>query len=297
MIIKEIGAGSVVKPVSSGFLARAGYQFAISAYAGCGFCGATYCYARGLMAGQEPRTPGGEAAEWGRWVKPKIGAGDAIRSMRASMAGHAAYMSAATDPYAPQEKAYGLTREILEAVADRHAGTVLVIQTRGPLVTRDIDVLQEIGRSGAVRVNVTVSTDDEARKRAFEPFSPSLSQRWRAIDELVAAGIPTAVTVTPFLGLVDPAGFLERLTSSGLVKVVFQEFHAPASGARLSASTAPEAHEVLSGLGLSESGLKAEMRAFGRRVQNSGLEVGWGDRGFCPPRLPEGKVVGAPLFG
>lgn len=296
LMIQEIGSSSVVKPVTSGFLKRAGYQFAISGYAGCGFCGATYCYARGMLAGQEISSDDGIVAQWGRWVKPKIGAGEAIRNMRSSMTGKAAYMSAATDPYASQEKEYGITREILEAIADRHPGTILVIQTRGPLVTRDIDLLQELNHSGVAQVNITISTDNEERKKAFEPISPSLAQRWKAVDALVAAGIPTAVTVTPYLGVLDQTTFLERLTGSGLVKVVFQEFHAPASDSRLSASTFPEAHEVLRTLRLSERGLASEMQAFGQKVEKAGMNVGWGDVGFCPPESQPDRLIGAPLF-
>ena len=54
------------------------------------------------------------------------------------------------------------------------------MQTRGPLVVRDIDVLQQFRR---VRVNISIPTDSEEVWRVFEPKSPRLEDRWR-----VAAG-------------------------------------------------------------------------------------------------------------
>jgi len=49
--------------------------------------------------------------------------------------------SDATDPYQPLEKKYEITRQCLEALADR--GFPLLIVTKSDMVTRDIDIFQK----------------------------------------------------------------------------------------------------------------------------------------------------------
>ena len=50
----------------------------------------------------------------------------------------------------------------------------LVVQTRSPDVVRDADPSREIvDGGGQVQVNLTVTTDDEDVRRAFEPACPS----------------------------------------------------------------------------------------------------------------------------
>ena len=51
-------------------------------------------------------------------------------------------MSSVTDPYQPAERSLLLTRGILEALLPHQPR--LVVQTRGPLVVRDIDVLDAV---------------------------------------------------------------------------------------------------------------------------------------------------------
>src|SRR5207249_7684523 len=85
------------------------------------------------------------------------------------LAGKCVYVSSVTDPYQPVERSLLLTRGILEAI--RPAQPRLVVQTRGPLVVRDIDVLQGFER---IRVNMSIPTDSERVREAFEPKAPPL---------------------------------------------------------------------------------------------------------------------------
>src|SRR5258705_13893498 len=63
----------------------------------------------------------------------------------------------ATDPYQPAEKEYSVTRACLEELA-RHHGLSVSITTKSNLVTRDIDVLQEIAKYSRVYVDITITT-------------------------------------------------------------------------------------------------------------------------------------------
>ncbi len=125
-----------------------------------------------------------------------------------------------TDPYQPVEKELELTRGILKELVEHQPR--LVIQTRSPLVTRDIDLIRQFE---VVQVNMTVTTDSEEVRRAFEPSCPGNHQRLDAIAEICAAGIQSCVTMTPLLPVVDAEGFASRLLATGITRFIVQPFH------------------------------------------------------------------------
>src|SRR5436190_4128324 len=114
--------------------------------------------------------------EWGRWFQAKANAVVLAHKQAPKVAGQAVYCSSVTDPYLPAERSLELTRGILEALVPHQPR--LLIQTRGPLVTRDLDVL---GRFRTVRVNMSIPTDSEKIRQVFEPKAPPLERRWDAI--------------------------------------------------------------------------------------------------------------------
>ncbi|MGM3366965.1 SPL family radical SAM protein, partial [Escherichia coli] len=91
----------------------------------------------------------------------------------------------ATDPYQPLEAKVELTREILKLLSQPEHQPTLVIQTRSPLVTRDIDLFR---RFENLRVNLSITTDSDLVRRDFEPGCSSIERRLEAARELVAAG-------------------------------------------------------------------------------------------------------------
>ena len=93
-------------------------------------------------------------------------------------------MSSVTDPYQPIERRLELSRELLRELVQHQPR--LVIQTRSNLVRRDIDLLREF--DAYVQVNVTVTTDSEKVRKAFEPYCPSNEKRLEAVSELSSAG-------------------------------------------------------------------------------------------------------------
>jgi DNA repair photolyase len=125
-----------------------------------------------------------------------------------------------------------LTRGILEELLPFQPR--LVIQTRGPLVMRDVDVLVQFKR---LRVHVSLPTDCDEVRAAFEPKAPPLERRWQALETLAAEGIPIGVTITPTLPVRDAATFAERIAALSPQRVVTQMFHV-AQG--FGANTAPE---------------------------------------------------------
>jgi DNA repair photolyase len=197
---------------ATGFMAD--YDFTLNPYAGCSF-GCTYCYAAFFSRTTDRRD------SWGYWVEVKENALAALRRMRTPLRDKAIYMSSVTDPYQPIERKLGLVRSLLEEFV-RHQPR-LVVQTRSQLVTRDIDLLRQLEH---VQVNMTVTTDSERVRRAFEPHCSTNRKRLEAIAAVKRSGIPCAITMTPLLPVEDAASFARQLVATGVERFVVQPFHA-----------------------------------------------------------------------
>ncbi len=210
--MENVNARSIFTP-AGGYLRRGGFAWTCNPYVGCSF-GCSYCYAMFLPQNRRPRE------EWGRWFQAKANALELARRDAPRLADQAVYLSSVTDPYIPVERRLRLTRGILEAMLPHRPS--LLVQTRGPLVVRDLDLL---GRFDAVRVNVSIPTDSEAVRRAFEPRAPTLARRWEALARIREAGVPVGVCVTPMLPLEDPDGFAHRLAAFQPEVVVAEDFH------------------------------------------------------------------------
>jgi DNA repair photolyase len=261
--MEAIEARSIFSP-ASGFIRRGGFDWSCNPYVGCSF-GCTYCYAMFLPQNRRPR------GDWGKWFQAKANAVEIARRQVPKVAGQAVYLSSVTDPYLPAERSLELTRGILEVLVPYQPR--LLIQTRGPLVVRDRDVL---GRFGAVRVNVSIPTDSEEVRRVFEPKAPPLERRWQAAAALRDAGLPVGICVTPLLPLHLPDAFRARLAAFKPDVLVVQEFHDSAGG--FGANTNDAARQLLA-----ETGWSPEDYQRFRTGLGQDLEVFEGEAGFFPP--------------
>ncbi|QHW30329.1 radical SAM protein [Paenibacillus rhizovicinus] len=209
---------------ASGYLT--GYAYTLNPYVGCTF-GCSYCYVRRMPIALFKASP------WGEWVEPKRFEADSFRrEWRRAIAkgGVTVFMSSATDPYQPAEHQEKLTRRLLEVMAEEPP-QFLLLQTRSPLVLRDIDVLSRLGER--VRVSMTVETDLETVRKALTPFAPPLAGRLRAIRELRQAGIQVQAAVSPLLPCSE--AFPELIASSVERVVVDDFFRGDGSGGKRSA--------------------------------------------------------------
>ena len=195
------------------------YDFTLNPYSGCAF-GCSYCYAAFFSRRTQDRDA------WGEWVRVKENAVGLLNRRRTgSLDGKRIYMSSVTDPYQPIERKLDLTRGLLEVLATRHRPK-LVVQTRSPDVVRDADLFARIvSEGGRVQVNVTVTTDDEDVRRAFEPSCPSNARRLAAVTALAQAGVDTCVTMTPLLIVQDAGRFASDLRATGVNSFIVQPFH------------------------------------------------------------------------
>ncbi|MBX6394552.1 MAG: radical SAM protein [Alicyclobacillaceae bacterium] len=225
---------------ASGYLE--GFTHSVNPYIGCGYgrpvdnpggvpMGCPYCYVRRLPVSLT------RPASWGTWVIAKEGAAEQLRQeiRRWRRSGRGAlniFLGSSTDPYQPVEGRLLITREILAVMAEEEVDRVL-LQTRSPMVLRDVDLLRRLGER--IRVSMTIETDDDRVRRRITPTSPPVSARIRALYRLRAANVPTQAAVSPALPM-NPER-LARLLAEAADRVVLDTFHlGDGSGGRRSKS-------------------------------------------------------------
>ena len=127
------------------------------------------------------------------------------------LAGESIVIGTATDPYQPAERRFKVTRRILEVLAE-HPGLSVVVITKSPLITRDIDVLSRIARISNLSLHISLITLDRELARRLEPRAPTPEARIRALTRLREAGIDTGINCMPVLpGITDNPRDLEAL--------------------------------------------------------------------------------------
>jgi DNA repair photolyase len=275
-MIEEVQAKSILNP-TGGFLAT--YTHSLNAYQGCAFGkhSCPYCYVRAMPVQRFAGRP------WGEWVKAKMNAPELLRQEleRARRKGQFGalriFMSTATDPYQGAESKFRLTRGLLEVFAESGEFGLLVVQTRSPLVERDLDLLARLGQR--VWVSFTIETNRDEVRRQITPASPSIQRRLVTLERLTAAGVKTQAAISPMLPC-DPQGFAALIAPRASRAVVDTLIHGDGAGGRRSAELGMP--ELLCSLGY-ESWLKedAHVELLNALRQRMGPErVGFSREGF-----------------
>ena len=176
-----------------------GFRWSLNPYMGC-VHRCTFCYVRGF----EQRADRPSDDRYGRSIRVKTNIAEvlSLETGRPGWKREQVAIGTATDPYQPAEGRYRLTRRCLEVLSRRHNPFSAI--TRGPLIVRDIDVLQAASARAEVMVSVSIPTLDDTVWRVTEPGTAPPLQRLRALRALTTAGIRAGVSVAPVLpGLSD----------------------------------------------------------------------------------------------
>ncbi|MEH7121331.1 radical SAM protein [Neobacillus vireti] len=191
--IKEIFAKKILTE-AKGYL-DVGFTHSLNPYSGCAFS-CRYCYVREMPIQRFKEIP------WGEWLDIKANAAENYRTemmkLRKKNNPVNIFMSSATDPYQPLERKAGITRGILEEMIE-NPPDFLQVQTRGPLVIRDIDLLVKLKDKCDVLVSMTIETNREDIKQIFAPYAPGIKLRMKALKEVYGAGISTQASISPVL--------------------------------------------------------------------------------------------------
>jgi DNA repair photolyase len=183
------------------------FNWSLNPYMGCAHrC--TFCYVRAF----EHRADRPWDDRYGTSVRVKINIAEvlALELERPSWQREEVVIGAATDPYQPLEGRFRLTRACIRALTAHR--TPFSIITRGPLIVRDLDVLQDAARRVEVSVTFSVPTLDPRVWRATEPSTAPPRQRLRALRVLREGGINAGVAMAPILpGLSDSRESMEAV--------------------------------------------------------------------------------------
>ncbi|MDD1680757.1 MAG: radical SAM protein, partial [Methanoregula sp.] len=180
LVVKEIQAKTILSKSKI-------YPYVINPYTGCQH-GCSYCYARFMKRVTGHKEP------WGEFVDVKINAAELLQREISKKKRGRVWISGVCDPYQPLEAHYRLTRQCLEILARNN--WPVIIQTRSPLVLRDIDIIKEFQD---IEVGLSVTTADDNIRKLFEPDAPPIGDRIMALDELHKPGIRTYAMVAPVL--------------------------------------------------------------------------------------------------
>ncbi len=269
--VEEAPARRLLTP-TGGYLSA--FSHTLNPYAGCAFgdrgCG-VYCYVAESPIGRFADRP------WGRWLRVKTNAAAALRrelERRPRLEDVRIFMSSATDPYQPAEARYGITRSILEVFCEFPVG-LLLLQTRSPLVERDLDLLAGLPFAW---LSMTVETDDDEVRRALTPTSPGIERRFAVMRRARSLGVAVQAAVSPVLPH-DRERFVE-LIAGAADRVVVDTFTGDgAAGRRTAARPLPARFEDL-GYGDWRDERAARSLYDDLRERLDAERVGWSVEGF-----------------
>lgn len=180
MQIREIHAKSILSKSQVS-------DYAVNAYVGCQHA-CVYCYAKFMKRFT------GHRENWGEFVDVKVNAAELLAKEVLKKKVGRVWVSGVCDPYQPLERKYQLTRKCLAVLVEN--GWPITVQTKSPLVLRDIDILKQ---AKEVEVGFTITTADERMRKIFEPGAPPIARRIEALEQLHAEGIRTFAMLAPLL--------------------------------------------------------------------------------------------------
>lgn len=190
---------------TTGFIAEAGFTHSLSPARNCTYA-CTYCYVPSMRiyAGLRPD----DWKHWGQFTTFKSNAPELLR--RQLRGGEIIYCSPLVDPYQPAEESIQMMPRILNELLARPP-KIFVIQTRGPLILRDLDLLAALRERTSLRVSFSITTNRDDVRKIYEPLCETNQRRLEAVRKLRDAGIATFATLAPLLPC-DP----EQLAAAAL---------------------------------------------------------------------------------
>jgi DNA repair photolyase len=195
------------------------FEQSINPYRGCEH-GCVYCYARPSHAYLE-LSPG---LDFETRLFAKTNAAELLRGELAKPGYRVSPISlgANTDCYQPAERQYGITRQIVEILAE--CDHPLTIVTKSALVERDLDLLAPMATKNLVKVFVSIGTLDPILARKLEPRAASPNRRLDTLRALSAAGVPCGVMVAALIPVLNDKTLehvLEEAASAGAQEAAY----------------------------------------------------------------------------
>lgn len=249
-----------------------GFNQSVNPYRGCEH-GCSYCFARPTHAYLN-LSPG---LDFETRIFAKTNAAELLRKelARPGYVPQPIALGINTDAYQPVERKLGLTRQLIEVMAEtRHPFSLI---TKNALVERDIDLLAPLAAQQLVSVHFSVTSLDRRLSARLEPRASAPHARLRAMRRLSEAGIPVGVMVAPVIPWINDAELESVLaaarqagaTRAGYVLLRLPYEVAPLFREWLQAHHPQRAQHVMSTLNQLRGGKDYDSR-FGRRMRGEG---------------------------
>lgn len=209
------------KIVSSNQSPDISFDYSINPYRGCEH-GCIYCFARPTHSYLN-LSPG---LDFETRIIAKVNAAERLRE---TLAGaryepRSLVIGTATDAYQPVERKLGLTRQVIEVLAEaRHPFSVV---TKSSGIERDLDLIAPMAAQGLVSVYLSVTTLDNDLSRILEPRAAAPARRLRTIQALAEAGVPVGVSVSPIIPFINEPE-LERILEAAAAAGASSAFSIP----------------------------------------------------------------------
>jgi len=217
MTFYEVRARSIINRVPE--VSRVPFRWTINPYRGCSHA-CFYCFARNTHTYLD--LDYGE--DFNSRIVVKVNAPELLRKELAarSWTGEHIAMGTNVDPYQRAEGRYRLMRGILEALRD--FANPFSILSKGSLILRDLDLLQQCASVAEVGANVSVGFVDKELWRSLEPGTPSPMKRLEVCRTLNDGGIGCGVLMAPIIPFISDspdqlAATVEAIARSGATHV------------------------------------------------------------------------------
>ena len=273
--VLEAPASSILS-ATTGFIKEAGFSHSLTPARNCTFA-CTYCYVptMRIYGGLKPE----DWRHWGQFTTFKSNAPELLR--RQLGGSQIIYCSPLVDPYQPAEETGQLMPRILDELLAQPP-QVVVIQTRGSLILRDLSRLLELSSRTTLRVSVSITTNREMVRKLYEPHCATIQCRLNAIRELRQAGITTFATLAPILPC-DPEELAAMALEATDQDIVGDALHVRSVKPQ-GATTREAALAITQKHGLSEwldpEFQNAVVERIGRTVRRAGRRFATGTEGF-----------------
>lgn len=204
MTFYEVLAKSIINAVPDKSLVP--FRWTINPYRGCGHA-CVYCFARNTHSYLDLDS----GIDFNSKIIVKVNAAQLARKELAKprWAGEHVAMGTNVDCYQRAEGRYQLMPGIIKALSD--ARNPFSILTKGTLILRDLDLIEEAAQVTDVGLNLSVGFVDAELSAAVEPGTPAPQRRLDACAQITARGLRCGVLMGPVLPyLSDSPAQLER---------------------------------------------------------------------------------------
>lgn len=171
----------------------------------------------GIYGGLKPE----DWKRWGQFTTFKSNAAELLK--RELRPAQSIYCSPLVDPYQPAEAGQRAMPAILDALI-ASPPRVLAIQTRGPLILRDLDRLKVLSRRTTLRVSFSITTNRDDVRRLYEPHCARFEERIETLRALREAGIEVYATLAPLLPC-DPGTLAGAAIEASRRDLIGDPFH------------------------------------------------------------------------